>query len=302
MAFVLGGTASSAFRDVAPTRPRWADLQDSSQEIATDSPPQPPLSQSSYKAVSQDTPDDGPRAGLRGKLEATVLELEDVDSPSQGSSVAGEPAKCPQPNVVEPCRSLLAEVAEPHGAEPTQPDPDEACSAAGAVAPGSGPGGASTGALAPLSWRLRAWKSRFTEPAVAPRCAQAPGAEPRSGSPPLRTPVRRRRQSELDPTPLGKRARGPAVQPMPEASKDEWQRRLQKRRNSVAAIKGMPEYHTCAAERAQGTIAEEDMPLTPEPDDCTVSKRQWEGSVMRWRAQLRQLAWQEHNDGLQSWN
>jgi len=69
---------------------------------------------------------------------------------------------------------------------------------------------------------------------------------------------------------------------LPEASEEDWQRRVQKRHAIVAHIKGTAEYKSCSAmQRAS-------RPITPDPYDRSVSKRQWEGIIVNWRNSLRQ--------------
>lgn len=77
--------------------------------------------------------------------------------------------------------------------------------------------------------------------------------------------------------------------PIPEALPEEWERRHRKRTASVAAIKAMPEYYQVVQLRARGEMKQEDLPLTPDPDNETTSKRSWETSVMQWRSALRHL-------------
>jgi len=274
-----------------PPRPRWADVQDSSQENASCSQPGPPLSQSSYHSPSQDhSPSNiaGSSAGVMGSSGlptrlASATNLRSVHDTHQSDGTAE--------NNEAPLR--------------TQEAVDN---------------------LAPLSWRLRAWQpsslvcSSGVSKHGAPRCASL---VVRSTASPPRTPARRRRRPELElqntmQTPLGKRSRGSvqrdtvtavaaspsqhaapsqllaamASQPITEATEEDWHRRLEKRRRAVAAIKGAPEYQVCTWGRDSGLLGPEDLPLTPEPNDSTVSKRQWEGTVMVWRSVLRKMAWQ----------
>ena len=72
------------------------------------------------------------------------------------------------------------------------------------------------------------------------------------------------------------RRRTPAVT---EASPPEdTARRILKRKNAVDAIKQQPEYAEC------DPLVR---PRTPDPEDLTLSKRDWEKMVQRWRADLR---------------
>mmetsp|Transcript_89186 Transcript_89186/g.277282 ORF Transcript_89186/g.277282 Transcript_89186/m.277282 type:complete len:225 (-) Transcript_89186:36-710(-) len=153
--------------------------------------------------------------------------------------------------------------------------------------------------LAPLSWRLRAWRRGVP----GRECSGGGGREVAGGgqavlppSSPPTTPARRRRRTEMEPqtsiqTPLGKRCRGIAglPPPTPDATGEDRARRLQKRRAAIAAIKGMPEYSACTAGRLSGVLKEEEVPLTPEADDSTLSKRQWEAAVQQWRSLLKRM-------------
>mmetsp|Transcript_135794 Transcript_135794/g.378442 ORF Transcript_135794/g.378442 Transcript_135794/m.378442 type:complete len:323 (+) Transcript_135794:77-1045(+) len=307
---MLQASAGSSLRDVVPLRPRWADLQDSSQENAGDSQPPPPLSQGSY---NEDSPEDASRAGLTGRLAraaslappaaGATQEPRCADPDTAGAASAGDGSTAqstPHGHGHRVAPAVLAGqmppppgpiVAQTLGVAPSAPM--AGVTAAITSAPGGGMqanAGAATG-LAPLSWRLRAWRRGATAHGQ-PQAAGGEHGALRPVSPP-RTPARRRRRNELEQqsslqTPLGKKLRGPPPQ-TPDAS-DNWPRRLQKRRAAIAAIKRMPEYLASVEGRSNGLVRAEDLPLTPEPDDCTVSKRQWEAAVMRWRSLLRHLA------------
>ena len=55
-----------------------------------------------------------------------------------------------------------------------------------------------------------------------------------------------------------------------------WVRRLQKRAAAVDRIRQTTEY-----------ISAQVRPATPDPTDLSMSKRTWERSIQRWRAELR---------------
>ena len=68
------------------------------------------------------------------------------------------------------------------------------------------------------------------------------------------------------------------------------QRRLQHRLNSVAAIKATPEYKCKElVVEIMDAVPVESAPRTPDPTDFSMSKRQWEASIQRWRSALRVL-------------
>ena len=66
----------------------------------------------------------------------------------------------------------------------------------------------------------------------------------------------------------------------PAVSEEDRTRRLRKRRAAVDAIKSKPEYTE---------IETEARPLTPDPEDLTLSKRDWETAVQVWRNDLKAL-------------
>ena len=68
---------------------------------------------------------------------------------------------------------------------------------------------------------------------------------------------------------------------MGDATDEEWQRRLEKRRNFIERIKSGPEYTRRADDSGQAA------PRTPDPTERT-SKRQWEQAMAEWRKGLRQ--------------
>ena len=80
-----------------------------------------------------------------------------------------------------------------------------------------------------------------------------------------------------------------SAQPSGPVSWEDWQRRLQHRRNSVAAIKATMEYKCKVRLLEMGKAPVESIPRTPDPTNFSVSKRQWEASIQRWRVELRDL-------------
>lgn len=81
----------------------------------------------------------------------------------------------------------------------------------------------------------------------------------------------------------------------PKASEEDWQRRLQKRHGIVALIKESPEYHAFAAHR-NGSRRTASMARTPSPNDRSISKRQWEEKVQKWRSALRKCHSSENQE------
>ena len=68
---------------------------------------------------------------------------------------------------------------------------------------------------------------------------------------------------------------------IPDATEEEWQRRLEKRRRIIEFVKSGLEYTGSAEDRGQAR------PHTPDPTERT-SKRQWEYAMKEWREGLRE--------------
>lgn len=268
-----------AFTAPGGQKPRWADLQDtqdSSQENGGDSQPVP-ISQGSY--VSPDSLDES-RGGVLSEL------------------LASKAVVASQPRQESPQSPGI-----PEGDEE-----EEARNSGGAANPM--PSSSAEGdSLAPMSQRLQAWRPQLRPASTAAQSAVSRGdtvvAEAQTWAPTVLTPFtpqRRRPRQRYEAhaavsTPGSKRLRSStnvkgAAAPKSEAREeaDEWLRRNERRRSAVAAIKGKPEYEHMAGLRDTGALPSNEVPLTPDPDDSTVSKRQWEASVMQWRATLRELA------------
>lgn len=278
------------------------DSQESSQENNPNSQPGPPLSQGSYNEAAEDS-QEMTRASLPEDLECAAS----LRSPPNaewvgdlGNGRLANPTMSSLPAEDRSRPSAAAGLGTSPGLPVVMEEPDAA-------------------PLEPLSQRLRAWRRggpREALPKHTCQCgldfsacgacgrgwAQVAGGGQKAlppNSPPT-TPARRRRRNEMEApssvqTPLGKRIRGmplpaPPARTVPDVSKEDWERRLQKRRAAIAAIKKMPEYTACAEGRLSGAIGDEEVPLTPEPDDSTVSKRQWEARVMQWRGILKRMA------------
>ncbi len=71
------------------------------------------------------------------------------------------------------------------------------------------------------------------------------------------------------------------------AGEDEWQRRENKRREGVAAVKRTEPYVISAQfPKGGGGNPGGSRPRTPDPTDHTISKRDWEKGVQKWRKEL----------------
>lgn len=78
---------------------------------------------------------------------------------------------------------------------------------------------------------------------------------------------------------------------LPEATEEDWKRRVAKRHGAVASTKATPEYVAHSQRTLQDSSADgrefAAIPRTPDAEDRGVSKRKWEEDVRRWRAALR---------------
>merc|ERR1712039_379949 len=77
---------------------------------------------------------------------------------------------------------------------------------------------------------------------------------------------------------------------MPEVAEEDWQRRIQHRSAAVHYIKSTATYQKLAVAREQGLAEAATRPRTPDPTDRSVSKRDWEKSVQKWRSELQSWA------------
>ena len=103
---------------------------------------------------------------------------------------------------------------------------------------------------------------------------------------------RRRRHLQLTRLWVGSQAIAPAAPPAappPDVFDEVWERRLRKRRACVLTIRSTPEYRATVDLLRMGAISAEQLPLEPNPEDTSVSKRQWELAVKRWRACLKEI-------------
>jgi len=83
----------------------------------------------------------------------------------------------------------------------------------------------------------------------------------------------------------------PVRRPLPEASEEEWQRRMEKRRNAVDIVKASSEYLSCAQTQPCGdeeSARWAEAMRMPDPEDRLISKRAWEEEIRQWRTRLRQ--------------
>merc|ERR1712061_552752 len=73
------------------------------------------------------------------------------------------------------------------------------------------------------------------------------------------------------------------VHPIPAASEGEWQTRNQKREAAITMVRKSPEFRKCVAAGRQ-------LPAGPEPSDRSISKRQWEVQLMKFRDAVKAMS------------
>lgn len=73
------------------------------------------------------------------------------------------------------------------------------------------------------------------------------------------------------------------VHPIPAASEGEWQTREQKRQAAIELVMKSQEYNSCLASGCQP-------PQAPDPSDRTLSKRQWEMQIMKFRDAVKAMS------------
>jgi len=77
--------------------------------------------------------------------------------------------------------------------------------------------------------------------------------------------------------------RGYPLHPMPEESDEVWHGRSEKRQAAITLVQKSQEYKSCVS-------AGRKLPPLPNATDRSVSKRQWEGKLMRFRDAVKALA------------
>lgn len=85
---------------------------------------------------------------------------------------------------------------------------------------------------------------------------------------------------------------------MPEATEEEWERRHETRQKTISLNKKTAEYKWFDETRA--SRERENEPLTPNPMDRGLSKRQWKHEVADWRDKLMKLYGEERSPGTKS--
>ena len=68
-----------------------------------------------------------------------------------------------------------------------------------------------------------------------------------------------------------------------------WERRRSHRLAGVLAGPKSSDFITMLAKLSAGELPQEETPIAPDPDGRSISKRQWEKSVAKWRRAIRYL-------------
>lgn len=159
-------------------------------------------------------------------------------------------------------------------------------------------------------------------PLSSPRLTDASAGSPSSKSEALQTPEKVaaaaqlfRKKKQRPPAiqePAQKRTRSeerqqPSLSPgnhaMPEVSEDVWHHRLEVREKALVLGKDTPEYRWYS-ELKQREAREDGEPVTPDPRDRTISKRQWKYTLQQWRTRLKELYCDEGHgsvDSVEEW-
>mmetsp|Transcript_1657 Transcript_1657/g.3905 ORF Transcript_1657/g.3905 Transcript_1657/m.3905 type:complete len:306 (+) Transcript_1657:51-968(+) len=270
-------------------RPRWADLHDSSQEVDPSPFPWDMGTQMSAVSQSQESADDSTKAGLRNLLDRVTLRSPTVEEAPDVSDSAGAVAAAVGDSGHAPPGSQGDSIDCIDCA--STPDPvslslqatcgySPAVSAAATSRVYDEAGATELPAEDPLAKS----KPSMTEGAAT---ACGPGQEPAM---PLSQRLALLEKTWESSTPVRKRSGQPGATPgkrLRSGPSEEWARRREKRQAAIQAIRATPEHLALAAARLGGDPTAAAAPRTPDATDSSVSKRQWEASVQRWRAGLR---------------
>lgn len=90
-------------------------------------------------------------------------------------------------------------------------------------------------------------------------------------------------ETKAKPRPQMYSRRGFPIHPMPEESDEVWHGRSEKRQAAITLVQKSQEYKSCVN-------AGRKLPPLPNASDRSVSKRQWEGKLMRFRDAVKALA------------
>jgi hypothetical protein len=287
MAFLLSGQS-----DVCNRRVSWADLasdeeeDEAQQQLGLALLSAPTCLDDSYREAPLQLLEDS-RGGLNKQLAAAAdLEAGSLDfafllrriprpavAAAPGDEASEDPLPAWQPNVHAP------EFIPTLGM--TCPVVNVCCTGPAEAAPGrwmAPAGGAPDGSPTKLDTQAMETPEKGTEAARSFRKKKRP--------PTLQEPEKKRTRSEerqqQQPLP------SPGHHPMPEASEDVWMHRKEIREKAIALGKDSPEYRWFFDRKLQEEDREEGEPVTPDPRDRSLSKRQWKYTVQQWRVKLKQ--------------
>lgn len=267
-------------------KPRWADLQDSTEELLSDVPP-PLLHVDSYDASQSQEFDGSKLSEMRRAFSSTMSGVLCKTDPPVGDPLVG-----------------AAQYTPHNGKDDAKSDNKAGINNIDRRTPPRGP-----------KTRLRERLQGTPSPQVAGNAAAAKRASRRAGhgtakaNPHSTVDVVRKRaletgqQAGLDDEVSGvvlieddvachadceETQQRDRVNSQAGGEDEDWARRFEKRQGIVAQTKASPQYLAHAARRAVGCADAFDVPRTPDPSYRDVSKRAWERSVMDWRVALRQ--------------
>lgn len=287
----------------APSRPRWCDVRDSSSESLNDSPPAPPLAAKSFDSYCE-TPDQDLAENSSSVLNQLMAQVGST-TPMKFIDFMDQTKKCEAP-IVE-TRSVDGTTARTHDAlTQWQPDPD-----APEFVPMNCPVrpisiNPATKSAATMAAAHEDFSIFIDSVATMPATGRVPDGTDQGMVQP--TPIKpkiwqKRKQSATSPlvqTPMGKRLRAEEssasfdkdtglniTSSLPEASEEDWLRRIEKRKAAVVVVKSSQEYNVYKESVLQREGSGLPIPRTPDPTDRAVSKRRWEDEVRLWRIALR---------------
>jgi len=85
-----------------------------------------------------------------------------------------------------------------------------------------------------------------------------------------------------------------ATEDLPPATEEEWRRRISKRREGLASVKTEKYYSNYQLNAKLSGDRGIARPISPDPEDRTLSKRKWEKQACRWRNRYRLADMQAH--------
>merc|ERR1711879_440306 len=114
-------------------------------------------------------------------------------------------------------------------------------------------------------------------------CASPASTQTSTGSQPSRDACSKKQRVACDMRWCARKQRAFPVHSMPAASEAEWQTRESKRHAAIELVKKSEDYSRCLASGCQ-------LPTVPDAADRSISKRNWEVKVMKFRDAVKALA------------